>query len=240
MTRDEWINKIKLSCIPLKQIDEQRMPVKSASGCIVSYYNKKVLLTVQHATGNMEDWVIEIKYVPGQGMKSYRIGPMMFLKEGNFKTGQWRDVDFSYAIVPDDIQPFYQEISETNLKITKEVPKIISAVDFNITPDKKHKYGFYGQTRISRNDKKHHVYAHHSIEIDMRFIDIKDDMYIFKLSQEYQGHDYYRGCSGAPIINDTGDIVALVVQGCVADNIIYGIALKQYKTAIDIECGVVK
>ena len=99
MTREEWIDKIVLSSIPRKQINERGMPINYASGCIISYVGKRLLLTVQHATGNMGNWVIEIKYVLGHGTKGFRLGGMMFLKECNLTTDIWRDIDFSYGYV---------------------------------------------------------------------------------------------------------------------------------------------
>lgn len=237
MTREEWIDKIILSSIPLKQLDERGMPLNYASGCIISYAGKRLLLTAQHATGNMGDWVIEIRYVPQYGTKGYRLGAMMFLKEGDFTAEVWRDVDFSYVIIPDDVQPCFQDISPVDRRIIRQVPRLINTIDFSKTPDSSHRYGFHGQTRFLRDDIQQHIFARPSIELDMQYIDTVDDMYKFRLSHEHPGHEYYRGCSGAPIIDDEGDIVALVVRGDIRENAIYGISLRKYKIAVDIECG---
>jgi hypothetical protein len=240
MTREEWIDKIVLSSIPLKQINERGMPINYASGCIISYVGKRLLLTVQHATGNMGNWVIETKYVPGHGTKGFRLGGMIFLKECNLTTGIWRDIDFSYVIIPDNIQPYFQEISPADRRIITETPRLINTVDFNVIPDDNYRYGFYGQTRIIKDDIQQYVLARHSIELDMQYLGIADDMYKFRLNREHPGHIYYQGCSGAPIIDSDGNVVALVVQGDSSENVIYGIALKRYKIAIDIECGIIK
>lgn len=237
---ENWFKKIVLSSIPLKQIDDQGMPINSASGCIISHCNKKLLLTVQHATGNMGDWVIECKYVPGKGINGYRVGAMMFLKEGNIITDKWRDIDFAYVIIPDNVHPYYQEVSYIDKKIKAEIPRLINTVNFDIEPDKNHKYGFHGQTRVSRDDEQQYVYAQPTIELDMQYVGAEDDMYNFKLNRRHPGHEYYYGCSGAPIVDSDGNIVALVVCGDMKESIIYGISLKKYKIVLDIECGIIK
>ena len=71
----------------------------------------------------------------------------------------------------------------------------------------------------------------------LRYIGVSDDFYIFKLPLAHPGHEHFRGCSGAPIIDTHGKTVALVSNCPAKTNLILGISLKRYKVAIDITYG---
>jgi hypothetical protein len=56
--------------------------------------------------------------------------------------------------------------------------------------------------------------------------DHRNGYYRFKLARKHQGHDYYEGCSGAPIADNHGRIVALLVGSPdPAEGILWGIPL---------------
>lgn len=52
--------------------------------------------------------------------------------------------------------------------------------------------------------------------------DRASNMFEFSLARAHQGHDYYRGASGAPIVDEEGGIVALVASGEEADKYSHG------------------
>jgi hypothetical protein len=234
MEREEWISKIILSCISLRQLNELRKPVGFASGCLIDYFNKRIVLTVAHATGNNKNWGIEIKSKEKIGTQLYNIGAMMFLTHGNISTAKIKDVDFSYATVPNDLQPFYQEINETG-KIINQVPRDILQINFDIEPSMDKKYGFCGQSRFSTNNWL--LYSQSNLILDLKFVGLEEDYYKFKLPAKHPGHDYFKGTSGAPILDMDGNAIALVCHGDEKEDIIYGVALKKYKSALDIEVG---
>lgn len=66
------------------------------------------------------------------------------------------------------------------------------------------------------------------------------DVFIFKISRPYPGHEEYRGCSRAPILDSDGNIIPLVIGGDITKNEIYGINLNKYKIVLDIESGLIK
>jgi len=105
----QWKALLHLASVPLRKLDSNRRPLSAASGCLVDYHGKRLVLTVQHATGDMGNWAIEIRYEPGRGTQLYQIGSMDFLKVGNLLSGTVSDVDFSYASVPGDLQPMQQQ-----------------------------------------------------------------------------------------------------------------------------------
>ncbi len=54
------------------------------------------------------------------------------------------------------------------------------------------------------------------------------DFHAFKLPGEHPGHDYFNGCSGAPIIDVDGNVVALVTEGSISEKRIYGVPIETY------------
>jgi len=233
MNHEELISRIKLSSIPLVQPGDNLLPINSASGCLIDYSGKRFILTAAHCV-RKGNWAIEEKFVPGRGAKLFPIGPMNFLREGNIKTKEIKDIDFAYATVPGDLTPLWQEI-EPNESIKNETPRLVCSVEFDIFPDTLKKYGFSGrtQTRI----ENWFLIPKILIIMDMLYEQTDGEYYIFKLPQKHPGHKYFKGCSGAPIIDSDGKVVALVHGGLRKDSTIFGIPLKKYKIALDIETG---
>lgn len=76
--------------------------------------------------------------------------------------------------------------------------------------------------------------------MDMTYQGMQDDLYKFKLPKKHPGHEYFRGTSGAPIMDNEGNVVALVCEGDVNEDLIFGVSIKQYKSSLDIEVGNMK
>lgn len=232
MKREDWIAKLILSSIPLRQLNHLRQPVGFASGCLIDYSGKRLVLTVAHATGNNENWGIEIKATENIGTEVYQIGAMMFLTQGNVANGEFKEVDFSYATVPSDLQPFFHELNERGQIIT-QLPREILRIDFNIVPNEENKFGFFGQSNFSKENWL--MVSESRLVLDLKYVGMKDDFYKFKLPNKHPGHNYFRGTSGAPIIDTDGNTVALVCHGDEDEDLIFGVALSKYKSALDIE-----
>ena len=226
-----------LSSIPLKELDDSGNPINSASGCIINYSGKNFILTVSHATKNMGRWAIEIGYEHPNGTKFYKIGQMNFLIEASLNSSIVKDIDFSYAIISDDISPLYQKINPDG-RIINEYPRTINQIDFDAQPTPNQKYGFSGQTKLSLENQ--YLFGEVILVSDMKFIEERNGFYVFKLPTRHQGHEYYQGCSGAPIIDNDGNIVALVTSGDIDTNTIVGINIRKYKVSLDIACNNIK
>ena len=108
-------------------------------------------------------------------------------------------------------------------------------INFDIEPVVGKKYGFFGQSNFSTDNW--YMFSQSKLVLDLKFIGIEDDYYKFKLPIKHPGHDYFKGTSGAPIIDTDGNPIALVCHGDEKEDIIYGVALKKYKSGLDIEVG---
>jgi hypothetical protein len=237
MNKVQFEQLITFSSIPIRQLGVALTPEAFASCCLVSYTQKLLVLTVEHATGNQKNWAIEMEYVPEKGTKLYQIGPMRFLKVFNIKTASARTIDFSYALIKEQVLPLHQWLDPKSGNIMSR-PKIILKCDFSVVPANDREYGFFGQTRFDLDGSDLKFAS--TLEMQMKYIDEKDDLSVFNLTHKYGSHPLYQGCSGAPILDDLGNLVALVAEGDAQNDAILGLTLAKYKTPIDIECANVK
>lgn len=58
-------------------------------------------------------------------------------------------------------------------------------------------------------------------------------MLYFKMPEKHPGHEWFKGCSGAPIIGEDGKVVSLVSGGCIKNNEIYGNNLSKCIRTLD-------
>jgi hypothetical protein len=70
--------------------------------------------------------------------------------------------------------------------------------------------------------------ASYELAMEYKGEDAATGKYAFKLARRHQGHDYYRGASGAPIVDPSGQIVSMVLEGNEATDTIWGLPLAQY------------
>ncbi len=230
MNKSEYEKYLMLSSIPIRQLDIKFLPQALASACLIDYKGKRVLLTVQHATGNMGNWAVEVRFEPDmKKIKVYQLGSMNFLRKLDINKKIANDLDFSYVEVPSDFESFFQEIS-LNGDILQEIPRKVCTISFQ-QPDKNELFGFAGLVLpdfIEGGDGTICLKTDQKIYTNLKYKEEFGDYYIFELSHDHPGHEHFTGCSGAPIIDKCGNVVALVCGGNEKTNLIYGIALKEY------------
>ncbi len=234
MDKDEWHSTLQQASVPLRKLGDKMYPVGFASGGLVDYQGERLILTVQHATGDTGNGAIEVKFVPGTGTQLYKIGSMMFLKIGNLVAGTIEDVDFSYALVPTDLQPVQQEVSSKG-QIMSEVPKLILSLDPTLNPDHANEYGFAGLVKPTIYHE--YFFSQLKVHAGLRFIRSQGNYHVFKLPGKHPGHEEFVGCSGAPILDRQGRLVSLVCGGRMDTDEILGLRLSYFRSALDIEVG---
>lgn len=232
MKEEDLIFRTILSCVPLRQIGENGMPMNYASGVIINYCDKKVILSVFHATRNFTNWALEIKsdFINGTWLKE--LGQMGTAVEGNLNSEDINRIDFSYNTLPTDIKCFHQVIDyETNQILEHE--RLTLDYDFETEPSNDKKYSFFGQTEFKKNGRI--IIPVGILVMNLDFVKEDGQFYVFKLPYNHPGHKYFRGTSGAPILDNDGNLVSLVCKGNENNDFIYGINLKKYKSLIDIQ-----
>ncbi|MFC7300596.1 hypothetical protein [Cognatiluteimonas weifangensis] len=224
-----------LSSAPLVRLGEDSLPNGIASACLVDYRDKRILLTVSHATGDQGNWALQLRYVPQKGTQLRQLGAMNFLAKATLSSPKLKDVDFSYVELPQGTVAYRQEI-EAPTKVRAEAPITVHAVSLTEMPDPKDRFGFCGMVLPAQEEHFGQTYLSGEIRIyeGLSFLRFSGDYIVFKLPFKHPGHKYFKGCSGAPIINSDGVPVALVCEGSEEEDEILGISLAAYKVAIDI------
>jgi hypothetical protein len=234
-----WERQLLLSSIPLKRLSAENKVEGAASGCLVDYFGKRLILSVFHATGKSAKWAIELEYEHGKGTKLIPITSWNFLGRMSLENLKMDMVDFSYGVISKELNSVHQQYDE-NQQLLWKAPRTIFKPTFTENPVLGEPYGFSGHTQLEQlphptNPNLSVLCATQTVLGDLSYIKTIEDMHYFKLPGKHPGHIYFEGCSGAPIINKHGQPVALVVGGNTDEDTIWGVALKTYKAAIDIE-----
>lgn len=237
--------RIILSSIPLRKIGAGTKPIGSASGCLVRYAGKLLILTVEHAVGDGGQWAVEMQWLPERRQTElFRIGGMRTLKRGdardlNKETGEpdpdkLETIDFSYAVLPTEITPLHQNV-EMDGTVNFQTETIKLETDFRRRPDGMLQFGFFGHTKIKHLG--HLMNVQPRLEMGMKIVEEDEDTYVFQMQKREMQKAEYEGCSGSPILDSNGELVSLTVGVNDRDCKVRGVKLPKFKFAIDIECG---
>jgi hypothetical protein len=229
--RDDLIERIMLSSVPIRQIGLNGYPKSNASGVIVNYCSKRLFFTVFHAVKDFDNWNIEVKSDFKNGTKLQGLGLMGRTVVANLDNDEIKDIDFAYQTISEDFKSYYQFVENDTLY---EAERIILDLNFDVAVNEENKYGFFGQAEFDKQGKIIQIIS--KLVLDLKFIKEEDLYYIFKLPTKHPGHKYFKGTSGAPILNEEGELVSLVCGGDVDNDHIIGLNLKKMKSIIEIQC----
>ncbi len=223
-----------LSSIPLRKLDGNLRPVAFASGALINYAGKRVLLTVRHALNSPGNWAAEMKYVHGKGTQLHQLGAANFVSVVDIASGTISDVDFAFVQVDGQFVPCLQSV-RCDGAIEFECPRILSSVDFEREPTPEEEYGFSGQ--VTMKEEGGILNGVMSVYDGLRFRRTEGDYHVFSIPK-YDSHDAFKGCSGAPIIDSQGNTVALVCRGNTVTKEIRGVSLRKYHVTLQGTFGV--
>ena len=230
-----------LSSAQLVRIGPDNFPNNSASACLADYGGKRILLTVAHAIGDDGNWALQVRFIPQRNRTELRrLGAMNFFAIGNLGASKLKRVDLSFVEIDSSVTAYRQEIDPTNNSIKSEAPITVHALTLDEKPHANDTFGFCGM--VFATGEEHFGQRYFSGEIrtysGLSFLRTEGGYHVFKLPFEHPGHEHFKGCSGAPIINSAGIPVALVCEGRVEHDEIWGISLTAYKVPIELTLGV--
>ncbi|WPO84614.1 hypothetical protein SD427_18980 (plasmid) [Chryseobacterium sp. JJR-5R] len=213
-------------------------PEGFGTGCIVAYLGHKFLLSVSHVTNddNLTTY-LETNLPPENNTTPLK--PI-----GNFI---WYDI-FHYNNLSLDLIDFEdllaggERIDFTFSKLTENFELKQPPIDFGLfnveegekvsldlkyanTPNKDETYSFYGKIR----PKYEGIYLkmEPTLKNGLKFHKTKGLFHMFLAPKIIKDKDDYRGCSGAPILDSEGRIVALACSLRENSQIIYGISIQE-------------
>jgi hypothetical protein len=237
MTSEELAIK---SSIQIYQADKSVMkPEGFGTGCIVKYLGHTLLLSVSHVTNDDGLTTFLETNLPSEGNTTplKPIGGLVWYDI--FKVTDTDDMDltgFEYLI-----ENKTERIDVTFAKLTeqfelKQPPidfkyfkieagdKLILDLDYAAVPDKDNTYSFYGKIRPEYQGI--YLIMTPTLKNGLKFHRTNGYFHMFLAPEIIKDKDDYRGCSGAPILDSEGRIVALACQIRENTKIIYGFSIQ--------------
>lgn len=237
MTSDEqqkWLEWVLVTSIPLRRLGPDDLPIGIASGCLVDYRNRRFLLTVSHAVNlGQSDWVIQLGD-HAAGTEIYKPFPFIYPRTINRNAGQMSEVDFTFAEVATNIEPVFQHMTPRGPMSERRPRHVFDLKDVD-DPDVDELYAFAGEI-FPDIIESYALVTQPTVYPGLRYIGTDDLYHQFQLPVPHPGHRYFKGCSGAPIVDIKGRLVGLVTSGDEEGNMVSGITLSNCKPALDFYC----
>jgi len=228
-----WPELIKYSTVPLRKLDDNNMPCGIGSGCLFDFKVYRFLLTVFHVAEKSAKWCAQLQFNDEvQKTEVLYLNEFSFIGDFTQDKKSITDVEFSFHPVPNDLKCFFHHRTRDGKTIELKERPVLTLNDVG-EPDKQTYYGFSGEIKptsipdLSAFETEIHIY--HGLKYD-RF---ENDRHYFKMPEKHPGHEWFRGCSGAPIIGENGKVVSLVCGGCTEKNEIYGNNLQKCMRTLD-------
>ena len=228
-----WHDLIKYSSVQLRKLNDDGMPCSFGSGCLIDLKKHRFLLTVFHVAEKSSKWCAQIKFNEEvQQLEVLFLNEFSYIADFSEDKKSIKDVEFSFHPVrPDFISYFHNRNWEGKTLELRERP--VFTLDTIDEPNKETYYGFSGDIQpisiphLNAFETTQHIY--HGLKYD-RF---ENDMHYFKMPEKHPGHEWFKGCSGAPILGEDGKVVSLVSGGCIKSNEIYGCNLQKCIRTLD-------
>ena len=226
--------------VQVYNLREDNMPQKSGSGVVVRLGGKRFLLSVAHLMEGGGRLGVHLDHGM-TGSTCYVPEEVGHAKLGDLVFGKISDVDFIWCRLPDDALPMRTSIVPID-GFTRIVNREFSLDETNpILPDSGD-YSFAGMIKGHYDNtlvpQVNCLVGDLQIHRGLTFLDEKDFPYWkFKLPYEkHPGHIWFRGCSGAPILDSQGCPVALVCNGDKDENTLTGFSLNAAIALLLPEC----
>lgn len=207
--------------------EEDHSPIGVASGFLVSLEGSTYLISAGHALDKV-GWVIETDMVVESECRTacIPVNGAWIIKRFTFGKSELESVDVSWAKI--DLVAFQKSVAGNKDISGKPFEFMAYQGPFGQNPELQTPYIYASQNRVLIREAlgKRFLEREPSYELEMEYTGRKTQHGLFVFSvPEHKGHPHYKGASGAPIIDATGQIFAILVGGCEFSNELYGYPL---------------
>jgi hypothetical protein len=207
-----------------------------ASGFLIKVGETTYLVSAGHAL-EKSGWVIETTFtIENECLTAcIPIGGPWILKKMTIGESKLEEVDIAWAKV--DLQSFQKALSGDARLKGKQFTYTLYQGPLEDSPSADDPHIFASMNRAKKISALGRTFLERelSYEYEMEYKGIRsgDGLYVFSVPK-HKGHDYYSGASGSPIIEPSGKIVAVFVQGCESKNELYGYPMRGLLQLIEI------
>jgi hypothetical protein len=232
--RQEWMEWVQITSIPLHREDEAGAVVAGAIGCLIDYRGRRFLLSAHHAMQG-ERWFIVIGFDATAGQfEVYRPSAIVRVAETEKNWVNFRDLDFCFAEIANDVTSIFEH--RTPFGVFSEArPRHVFQTDLTTVPNPESTYAFSGQIEGERHGPD--WVSVHVTYPGLKYLRTERELHVFSLPVPHPGHVAFKGCSGAPIVDTEKRAVALLLSGNEENNTVSGISLAYLKTTLDLYCA---
>jgi len=217
-----------------------KMPFSGGSGCLIIYKERLFLVSVQHVTDKIgKETCIDLGKTKDDGTDLYNVGAMNYVDQYRIEgldtvdpeLIELKPLDLTYVEIKGDLEVFQKERQFGEYKITAGNKQMHYAETPEI-PNKNECYSFFGRIRgkLNGNILEQQEKLVFCIKYDCKI----ENFERFLLHENITDPFDYKGTSGAPIISETGEIVAFVSKGIRGTNHLYGFSSAELKKFLDI------
>lgn len=225
------------------------LPVSFGSGCIVQYKNRMFLLSVAHVT-DLEGTVTLLETnLPSKNLQTpfYQVGAMCYFDQFKVpKSGMEQKItaiedinakydktlDITFCEIKENVDFLQPEWDLGAFKI-RAGRKIFLNLEEAGEPQKNKLYGLSGRVRQNLNG----VYLEQkpTMKLNLQYQgQVKSKkMYGFSTEELISDADDYRGCSGAPILDEDGKLVALAASVYEGSKMMLAFSIEECKRLLD-------
>lgn len=236
------------SSIHVIQMDQTQTQFAGfGSGCLIRHRGRDFILTVAHVIDNgFTHLETNLPYVPGEGTPLYSVGAMTYFKAleatpeiiqeiddiEKFLQGGKR-IDIAFAELKEFVQLLQPEQDFGAFKISAG-PKAIRSFDEIALPEEEEEYFFYGKVR--QDPQGHVLNMTATFKHGFKFHGARrnGEIFLFRAPNFITDVEDYEGCSGAPILDSKGRIVALAAVVVTNTKILYGIPIEKCRYLMDL------
>lgn len=230
-------------------LDEKSAPAGFGSGFIILYKGRHFLLSVAHVTDMgpyrigievglpTDEKGVVLKPISGfYHFNSFKIGNPQLIKEVEdlFKNGERLDVSFA-EVTPDF--PLVQRKLDFGAFVVEEGGKAILEIEDVVEPQKGNKYCFFGLVKhkptgvVEANLPQ--IKMENTLKYGLDYLSSNKQFHRFLAREIIKDADDYRGCSGAPILDENGCVVAIACAVRPNSQIVYGFPIAWCLELID-------
>lgn len=212
-------------------------PVGFGTGCIVKYLGHTLLLSVSHVTNDdglttfletnlpPDNNTTPLKPIGGfVWYDTFKVTDEMDLTDFESLLSNGERIDITFTKLTENFE-LKQPYMDFGFFKVEESDKLMLDLEYATTPDKEKTYSFYGKIRPEYQGI--YLKMTPTLKYGLKFHKSNGYFHKFLAPQTITDKDNYAGCSGAPILDSEGQIVALACKVAVNTRIVYGFSIQE-------------
>lgn len=221
----EWREWILVTSIPLLRLAPNEQVSQLGAGTMIDHSGCRFILSAKHVVDlDHGGWSIVVKQDGVGQLEYYRPNAFTYVGEFRRSTGDMRMLDLCAAQISPKLETWYEY--RTPRGLFDKRPHHVFDTAFIAEPRADQIYGFSGRVRSERHGADAFV-SDMVVYPGLTFSHTENEVHHFKLPVDHPGHEAFKGCSGAPIVDFERRLVAVVSGGDMKSNTVHGIAIQR-------------